>query len=442
MSALSRDDASVELQIDGSFTGILRGRTDDMSEGCQLKGVCVLHVHKPLRVSKLSVFFEGQCKVSIKTSTTVGKPGLEGAESQILIRRALSLNKNQKEAVEFQPGDYTYPFRFDLPSTLPASFRGKRGFIRYRLEAVVYRPPSFVIVVNKQIRTRMDICLRRCLLSDTILNIPLMDTIHGEDHTDKITYSATAPTIVYREGGLVPLNLMLCLDHPDSQSVQSVTCALRERIAYQTTGQQSMSYQIVSRTDDLYPLGWSAFYPSRSENYNPHQKQEYNAEFRLCPRVNADCNMPLIKISHVLAVYIVVRDTTVGIVDHGASRDSSPVPSSTTPPHRCSSTSSLESLVKEAANAISSTIKRKSVDSTHLEDSPPLSPKSITSIACREHLKQHHMYVCSLEFPIVVTSRERYWESNYPTPPAYGPAGDPPTYRQTLVQLPPAPAYD
>ncbi|KAJ8660509.1 hypothetical protein O0I10_003555 [Lichtheimia ornata] len=432
------NDVTIELRIDPLFTGVVHGHSHDVSEGCTLKGICVLHVHRPIHTRKLVISLEGRCKINVRSTTSMATPSPEGIECRSLINKIKNV-----DCEYFDHGEYAYPFEFELPATLPASFRGKNGYIRYRLEAVLHRRRRSS-VMHRLVRVSRDICIRRCLLSDAMQH-SVYDTIHGHEHSDKLSYSANAPTMVYREGGLVPLTLTIELTHPGTQIVRSVTCALRERILYQTTGQQSLTCQSVSKTDDLFPLGWSTFYPSENPKYNPNHKHEYNAVFRICPRVNADINTRLIRVTHALVVNIMVQQdnnehlpSTAPPSPHqldsdtlSASAQPLPSPPSTPQNHgliRSSSSSSLrslsEDLVKEAASALSSITRRN----------------SHSSLSHDQQSKK--MYSCTLECPLIVTCREHYWEGERPHPPAYQDTEAPPSYGLAVEQLPPVPCYD
>ena len=47
-----------------------------------------------------------------------------------------SLNGNK----EHQPGNYAYPFSIQLPGSLPSSFEGSHGYVRYVCQCTIDRP--------------------------------------------------------------------------------------------------------------------------------------------------------------------------------------------------------------------------------------------------------------------------------------------------------------
>ncbi|KAF7721185.1 hypothetical protein EC973_005132 [Apophysomyces ossiformis] len=432
-----KEDVTIQLHVDPSFTGILYGLANDESEGCTINGSCVMTVHHPTKVRRLLVSFEGRCKVRLKAP---GMPKTDGIERRTLISQSKFFLDDVPSLLE--PGEYSYPFTFDLPANLPASFRGKRGYIRYRLQATLCRP-LFVT----DLHTSHDITLRRCLMSDMLSMTHLNETVNGTNHTDKLQYSATAPTIAYREGGLIHLSLAMELIRPSTCVVRSVTCALRERIQYRTTGQQALTCQSASKTDDLYPLGWSTFSPADEPDYDPTKHQEYNAVFRLCPRVNADTNTRLLRVTHSFILNIMVEER-----DGAESDAEDTMPSMTeiasvadteTPSHSRPSTPSLSrSSSSSSISSLLSLRRAHAQEDVVREATTKLSSLNLSSTSSKRHRqKAAALTLCSLELPLVVTSREQFWDGDRPKPPAYQTSEEPPSYGQSIEQTPPVPCY-
>ncbi|KAL0080073.1 hypothetical protein J3Q64DRAFT_1700580 [Phycomyces blakesleeanus] len=435
----NKEDATLSFFIDSSFKGIIYGLSNDESEGCTLKGYCRLTVNKPVRVRRLLVSFEGKSKINLKPINTVGVPSTEGVESRTLASTDTHFLGNDGISHLMEPGEYDYPFSFEISSRLPSSFHGKRGYISYQVQATLHRSLFLNNIVNSH-----PIVLRRCLINDLQpMLTTLRDTVCGEVGADILTYSASAPTMTFREGGLVRLNLSMQLVNPDTHVVKSVACALQERVHYHTTGQQSISCQITSKIDDSYPLGWSTFIPSSDSTYDPAELHHYNAIFRLCPRVNADNSSRLLKVSHSLVVKINVEEKNPTEIDVASrtttpalSRTHSPAHSRTTTPplSRTSSSSSLSSL--HGMSHPSDTLRDAATKLSFLNLHPfqSMKPKSVVEPSTGT--------LCTLEIPLSVTTREHYWEGGRPQPPAYESAEAPPSYTKTLEQLPSAPIYD
>ncbi|CEP06870.1 hypothetical protein [Parasitella parasitica] len=469
LKASNKEDATIILGLDPSFTGVLRGVAHDESEGCTVKGNCIVKVNKPIKIRRFIVWMEGRIKVTLKGSG-YSVSNTEGTESRTLYSRDHHFLGDDGQTHVLTPGQYIYPFSFDLPASLPASFRGKRGYVRYRLQAAIYRP-----MFASDIQVSRDIPIKRCLLNDQTPMAELRESYEGRHHTNKLHYTATAPSISYREGGLIRLNLTMQLIRPETQSIRTVTCALRERIQYRTT--DSHAHTILSKTDNLFPLGYSTFYPNQSPDYDPKAKADYNALFRLCPRVNADLNSRLMKVTHALVVNIMVEDTSDEPDDEslydtevtesewlseddrvgGQSSDvkhAMESPTSTPPTSSPNSPSSRPALSR--TSSASSLASIFSIGRSHHNSIEELAGNSsMTSIPTvksarrsKLHSKHHkdpnepYLTLCMLEVPLVVTSREHTWTEKPAPPPSYDAVEEPPSYNTSLENLPRTPDYN
>ncbi|XP_055604276.1 arrestin domain-containing protein 17 [Uranotaenia lowii] len=67
---------------------------------------------------------------------------LTGQEEYFQIQYYLLGGKNSKE-IDLPPGSHTYPFTCALPPTLPSSFEGEWGFVRYTIKVTLDRPWKF-----------------------------------------------------------------------------------------------------------------------------------------------------------------------------------------------------------------------------------------------------------------------------------------------------------
>lgn len=450
-----KEDAIIQLELDSSFDGIMRGVAHDESEGCRVSGNCVVIVHKPIKIRRFIVWLEGRCKVNIK-GTGYGVSNNEGTETRTLYSKDIHFLGDDGLIHMLMPGQYAYPFHFDLPSNLPASFRGKRGYVRYRLQAAIYRP-----MFANNIQASRDIPIKRCLLNDSNCLTDIRETHKGTQHTNKLRYSATAPSIAYREGGLIRLNIEMQLTRPETQSVRAVTCALRERVQYRTT--DSYANTVISKTDHLFPLGYSTFYPNQASDYDPKAKADYNALFRLCPRVNADLNSRLIKLTHALVVNIMLEDTIRDEDEESSyeteltdtewcsedekmdTKHSSP---SSTPPHSAPSTAPSSPSLSRSSSTSSITSFFSISRSNHLSPNSQeeLVPIKDISRHQRNQPKKHkrsdgpYLTLCTLELPLVVTSREHIWNEHL-SPPSYDEVQAPPSYNTALDHLSRVPTY-
>ncbi|GAB5592309.1 hypothetical protein Unana1_07209 [Umbelopsis nana] len=430
MPTLSREDFTIDIDIDPSFTGILYGLADDESDGCTVKGTCTLHVVKPFKVRRLYVSLDGKLKVNIKNSVSLA-PASEGVETRTLISKHKHYHGEDGQTKVLQPGDHTYPFEFELPSTLPATFHSKHGHISYRIRMSIHRP-----LFTNDITAKKEIVLRRCLMNEYSAISPA-ERLEGV-YEELMHYQASAPTMTYREGGLIKLNLNFDLLHPYTSSIQEVSCALQETVQYRTTGVQAVNAHVSTKLDVQLPLGVSTFYPSKVQDYDSSETHDYNAVFRLCPRVHADTNTKLLKVTHKIVIKVNIEDrSNKETFTKVSKRKTKSAP--TTP--ACSDNEDDEyDPVRSSASSIRSQSSSYSSSSIALPMTLP-KPRPFRARS-NSQLSTYPIKTCTLEIPLVVTSREYVWEGEMPTPPAYEIEECPPTYFNSVVSLPPVPDYE
>jgi hypothetical protein len=545
------EDLSLYLKIDKEFRGIIRGFAYDESEGCILSGELVLVIYRRSKIRSLETSFEGQVCVGFKTTNSVGVPTTNGTETRTICRRSIThfnedtVRRNRNSLIKstmIEPGTYKFPFKFSISAALPHSFKGKYGTIQYDLGATATRT-----LFSNDIHIVHPIMLRRCLMNDLDPVAAPSQQVTGSMHPELVAYSATAPAMVYCEGGLLTLGLNVRLKNPAKYSVSMVTCGLQERVFYRTTGRRSLTNQPMHYNECTFPLGCSTFFPSKHAEYNPFQLHDYNAIFRLYPRVQPDNKSSLIVVQHSLLITMCIDNNDImaakkrkgsgdsvasntstkagkSILSHltlkqqdhnlsrsmpdivlssnhrnntgnGHHRHGSLTPSLSRSPspdelslssgsqEYISSTTSLGMAVEqlqsfqsnlvrvtsrkltpqeeiEACTTSNATVTENSASNSSTAAAPAPPPQSRRerlyqqighSLAIHHHLNPLHfrrdsasdgMYECSLNVPIIVTSREEYREGQVPPLPDYQTAAQyPPSYLASIQTLPPVPVY-
>jgi hypothetical protein len=430
MPTLNRDDVLVDIDIDPSFTGILYGLADDESDGCIVKGTCTLHVVKPFKIRRLFISLDGKLRVNIKSAVSLA-PASEGVEIRTLISKHKHYHGEDGQTKVLQPGDHVYPFEFELPSTLPATFHSKHGHIAYRIRLSIHRP-----MFTNDITAKKEIVLRRCLMNEFASVSHATERMEGV-YEELMHYQASAPGMTFREGGLIKLNLNFDLLHPYTSSIREVSCALQETIQYRTTGVQSVNAHASSKLDIMLPLGVSTFYPSKSADYDSSETHDYNAVFRVCPRVNADTNTKLLKVTHKIVIKVSIEDRSNKEMVKPKQRKSKSAPS--TP--ACSDNEDEDyDPIQSSASSIRSQSSATSSSSVVLPMTLP-KPRPFRNRSSNQ-LTSWPVRMCTVEMPLVVTSREYVWEGEMPTPPVYEIEECPPSYFNSVVSLPPLPDYE
>ncbi|XP_062565160.1 arrestin domain-containing protein 17-like [Armigeres subalbatus] len=106
--------------------------------GQELIGDVVVTLGKSCSVSKLLLTINGVGKTKFADRESGSKGPLKGKERYL--NSALVLYQSQDKLTEVPAGTYSHGFACHLPDTLPASFEGKFGNIRYWLKATLERP--------------------------------------------------------------------------------------------------------------------------------------------------------------------------------------------------------------------------------------------------------------------------------------------------------------
>lgn len=537
------EEISLSIEISPDFTGILRGYAHDESEGCTLSGELTMETARQVKIKSLETAFTGVCRVNFKTTNKMGVPTSDGIESRGIYRTKVThlddtaINNSQngsRKPLIYEPGTYKFSFSFNIPPSLPHTFNGKHGCIEYELNASVTRS-----IFSTGVHTSKPVILRRCLMDTPSPIAWTSKTVIGKKHPEIVRYSATAPSMVYCEGGLLELGLNVELKEPDRYSVRIVTCGLKERVVYRTTGKSSLTNQAMHYNESSFPLGCSTFFPSQHPEYNPADLHNYNAIFRLYPRVHTDNKSSLIVVQHLLMIRMIIDDnearfniqrqkstdsaTSIGstssinlgarsilshlaIKQHDRSSLGNPptmatinnaINATNTPPlSRSPSVSELSAETTSGESILSTTPPSSSSDMEPIQpfqsnlvrvssgklgsinpegndtytivdeeesDNEREGPSRDNNLSNepRHHLghsliMHHHFslfqfhkgileegsYECTLNMPIIVTSREEYREGGVPALPDYETAVDePPSYRAALQCLPPVPIY-
>ncbi|KAI8083547.1 hypothetical protein BDF21DRAFT_337763 [Thamnidium elegans] len=457
------EDFTLSIKIHPDFRGIMRGFAHDVSEGCILSGEVVLEIHQQTKIRSLETCFVGNVHVNFRTTNSVGFPTSDGTETNIICKKTLK-NFNEKmiedgeseliKSTTIEPGTYRFPFKFSISASLPHSLEIKHGYIRYNLYSVASRK-----AFSSDVRVSCPIALRRCLMNSHDPIAPPSQTVEGDMNTDIVAYSATAPSMVYCEGGLLTLGLYVALKNPEKHSVRMVTCGLEEKSLYRTTGKQSLTNQAMRYEDIAYPLGCSTFFPSNHKEYNPEDLHHYNAIFRLYPRVHPDNKATLIAVKHYLVIQMVIEDNEYLERKRNRRRESVSSISSTssiisvvTPPmSRSSSPDNNSPDISVTTPTDTSQEEQSNMTDSERQSDSPHHHHSSHSLTIHHHFNPLHFHrdsdfegtrECILRIPVIVTSREEYREGSMPGLPDYETAAEaPPSYRASVQTLPPVPIY-
>lgn len=105
---------------------------------------------KPKKVRALVIKFKGEAKVEFSGQETVRKDNGDTANENVQLKTTeeyydfkYNLLGGSEAEMEIPQGSHVYPFSSTLPPTLPSSFDGEHGSVKYKVTATLDRPWKF-----------------------------------------------------------------------------------------------------------------------------------------------------------------------------------------------------------------------------------------------------------------------------------------------------------
>ncbi|EDS30991.1 arrestin domain containing 4 [Culex quinquefasciatus] len=132
-----------EIELDNPYNTYYAGQT--------VNGKVTFTFDSPKKVRGIVIKFAGEAETKwSQTETKTDQEGkqyesttnLTGQEEYFQIQYYLLGGKNSNE-IELEAKSHTYPFTCALPPTLPSSFEGEWGFVRYTIKVTLDRPWKF-----------------------------------------------------------------------------------------------------------------------------------------------------------------------------------------------------------------------------------------------------------------------------------------------------------
>uniref|UniRef100_A0A1Q3FC19 Putative arrestin domain protein n=1 Tax=Culex tarsalis TaxID=7177 RepID=A0A1Q3FC19_CULTA len=132
-----------EIELDNPYNTYYAGQT--------VNGKVTFTFDSPKKVRGIVIKFTGEAETKwSQTETKTDQEGkqyesttnLTGQEEYFQIQYYLLGGKNSNE-IELEAKSHTFPFTCALPPTLPSSFEGEWGFVRYTIKVTLDRPWKF-----------------------------------------------------------------------------------------------------------------------------------------------------------------------------------------------------------------------------------------------------------------------------------------------------------
>ncbi|KAH9503434.1 Arrestin domain-containing protein 17 [Bulinus truncatus] len=111
------------------------------SAGENVSGSVVVKLTKPMKMRCLQLYFEGRAKSHWEVKQGRSKTDYRAGENYI--NHTVTLFGTGQNSTEHPSGLHAYPFVLHLSPTLPSSYEGRRGYVRYFCKATINRPWKF-----------------------------------------------------------------------------------------------------------------------------------------------------------------------------------------------------------------------------------------------------------------------------------------------------------
>ncbi|KAE9416940.1 hypothetical protein Angca_008312 [Angiostrongylus cantonensis] len=138
------------------FDIVLNNPEEAYFAGQEISGKVVLEILEPKKVSEILLELKGRARTYWTQHSGKSRKHVSHSEPYFLEQfntaytHKFSVLRNEKEKERVLPaGLHEVPFSYTLPKTLPTSFEGEFGYIRYTCKAICERPWDFDIVTRK-----------------------------------------------------------------------------------------------------------------------------------------------------------------------------------------------------------------------------------------------------------------------------------------------------
>ncbi|KAJ1373778.1 Arrestin domain-containing protein 17 [Parelaphostrongylus tenuis] len=138
------------------FDIVLNNPEETYFAGQEISGKVVLELLEPKKVNEILLELKGRARTYWTQHSGKSRKHVSHSEPYFLEQfntaytHKFSVTKNDNEKERVLPaGLHEVPFSYTLPKTLPTSFEGEFGYIRYTCKAICERPWDFDIVTRK-----------------------------------------------------------------------------------------------------------------------------------------------------------------------------------------------------------------------------------------------------------------------------------------------------
>lgn len=223
-----------QIQLDNPWNTYYAGQT--------VNGQVLLTLDAPKKVRGIIIRFLGEANTSWnetrRTTNSEGKEeeeteNLTGHEEYFQIQYYLLGGKNSAET-ELPSGTHTYPFTCALPPTLPSSFEGEFGHVRYTIKVTLDRPWKFDqdMKMAFTVISPVDLNLNPRVKEPTKLDLEKTFCCFC-CQSGPLSIITNIPVTGFVSGQIIPINAEC--DNASNVNVNTIKFVFRKVVAFHTT---------------------------------------------------------------------------------------------------------------------------------------------------------------------------------------------------------------
>ena len=220
--------------------------------GSSVAGALLIGVDEPKSYKYISIQFLGRAYVHWKESN--GQNTVQYTSSEVYIDARQTLwTADQSPDGRLAPGQYSFPFRFDIPSSAPSSFEGTVGSIRYELHGRIgtgHLKFDHKLAVRVPVQQVVRISEPRLLQPARLEVQKIVGCLFCT--SAPIVLTVTVPKTGYCIGETLPVHVSI--ENGSSKQI-TMTATLCQRVVYTARGRhrQSKKALVRIRSDEIAP---------------------------------------------------------------------------------------------------------------------------------------------------------------------------------------------
>ncbi|KAK7116127.1 hypothetical protein V1264_001866 [Littorina saxatilis] len=246
----------LEIIFDNNPTGVYE-------PGQVVQGSILLNLTKQLEFRGIRAKFKGKAKVEWEEGGGDNRKTYYASEDYFGEEHLLhgKFPKDTSDKIALPPGEHFFPFRFQLPPDIPASYEANYGKVKYSVKAVVDKPLAFDITEKRSFTVTRQLDLNQ--VSDA-----MREARTTEETTLCCCCCATGPLsgtiLVPRKGCLVGETVKVFgeIENTTTRAIEVSYITFKSKLTYITKSRRK------EKTEDLARIQGPSIPPGGSHQFN------------------------------------------------------------------------------------------------------------------------------------------------------------------------------